>query len=477
MFLEMNGQRWQIFKGDSKDLLQRVEPGSVRLVFTSPPYNVGKEYEKRTDLHTYSSSMLSIIRLIPPLLKSDGYVCWQVGNHVSSGVITPLDMIFDELFAEVGLYLRRRLVWRVPHGLHSNRSFSGRYETVSVYSFPGKTLHEKFPLRHEWDSCLMDIPNVKSAHIERSLHPCQFPVEMVDRFVIGLTDEGDTVLDPFAGVGTTVISAVKNSRIGLGFEMVEKYVEHARCRLKKLEDGSLKMRCMYTEKTVSNTSDKRSIRPREWDQVVNPSLHAEDIYHSTWLLSTVQGPTRYFQSVDRETVDVIILSGSSIQDTDLIYNVLRPGGSICTLVNHSKEGFALRSDLVRDTRLSLKNRVVCWHASEPIYSSILWFTKSGKNPYYFDLDAVRVPSKYPGKCSAKTGKLSGNPLGKNPSNIWVCEDVSCGSMDGLCVCHFRRIIRALSPPGGAVIIHTSQPPRDSVLAGIASLKRNVTCIE
>jgi len=88
------------------------------------------------------------------------------------------------------------------------------------------------------------IPNVKSNHVEKTEHPCQFPVELIERLVLSLTNEGDWVLDPFLGTGTTVIAAIRHGRRGAGAETVPKYVELARQRIQQEMQGTLRTRPM-----------------------------------------------------------------------------------------------------------------------------------------------------------------------------------------------------------------------------------------
>jgi len=88
------------------------------------------------------------------------------------------------------------------------------------------------------------FPNVKNNHVEKTIHPCQFPVELVERLVLSLTDEGDRVFDPYMGVGSSIIAAVKHRRAGYGCDTVQEYVQIARDRLKKLRAGKLRTRPM-----------------------------------------------------------------------------------------------------------------------------------------------------------------------------------------------------------------------------------------
>jgi DNA modification methylase len=87
-----------------------------------------------------------------------------------------------------------------------------------------------------------DIPNVKSNHPEKSIHPCQFPVALIWRLILALTNEGDTVFDPFLGVGTTAIAAITRNRKAAGSETVKKYYDLACKRLRLAYEGKLKIR-------------------------------------------------------------------------------------------------------------------------------------------------------------------------------------------------------------------------------------------
>ena len=107
------------------------------LVVTSPPYDIGKEYEQRMPISEYYEWQRRIIRKIYVRLKDTGSLCWQVGNYVDNGKILPLDIELAPIFKELGMSLRNRIIWHFGHGLHSKKRFSGRYEVVMWY---GKAL-------------------------------------------------------------------------------------------------------------------------------------------------------------------------------------------------------------------------------------------------------------------------------------------------------------------------------------------------
>lgn len=253
--LPLGKHSYTLWDGDVVDLLSSFQRKSkFDLVVTSPPYNIGKEYEKRTNLKEYMGWQEDIISLIVPLMKPTGSICWQVGNYVQNGEIWPLDYEIAPIFKRLGLKLRNRLIWHYGHGLHSKKRFSGRYEVVLWFTktddykfnlddvrvpskYPSKR-HYKGPKVGEYsgnplgknpedvwtlEPTVWDIPNVKSNHIEKTEHPCQFPVGLVERLLLALTNKGDTVFDPFAGVSTTGVAAAIHKRKYLGCEIVNKY--------------------------------------------------------------------------------------------------------------------------------------------------------------------------------------------------------------------------------------------------------------
>ena len=257
-----------VYHGDCLELLKTIPDESLKLVVTSPPYNIGKEYEKRLKLESYLEQQAAVIRECVRCLSPDGSICWQVGNCVDNGAIIPLDTVLYPIFRELGLKLRNRIIWHFEHGLHCSRRFSGRYETIIWFTksdeytfnldpirvpqkYPGKK-YFKGPNAGKY-SCnplgknpgdFWVIPNVKSNHVEKSDHPCQFPVELIERLVLSMTNERDWVLDPFLGTGTSIIAAIRHNRRGAGAEIISRYIELAKNRIKQELAGTLRTRSM-----------------------------------------------------------------------------------------------------------------------------------------------------------------------------------------------------------------------------------------
>jgi len=116
-----------VYPGDCLDLLKSIPDESIQLVVTSPPYNIGKEYEKRLHLDVYLEQQEQVIAECARALSPKGSICWQVGNYVDRGAIIPLDTVLYPLFSRLGLRMRNRIIWHFEHGLLCSRRFSGRY--------------------------------------------------------------------------------------------------------------------------------------------------------------------------------------------------------------------------------------------------------------------------------------------------------------------------------------------------------------
>src|SRR5439155_23042012 len=86
------------------------------------------------------------------------------------------------------------------------------------------------------------IPNVKNNHVEKTTHPCQFPIEIPERLILALTHEGDLVVDPFLGVGTVAVAAVLHRRRVAGADIKPEYLAVAKQRITAARNGSLKRR-------------------------------------------------------------------------------------------------------------------------------------------------------------------------------------------------------------------------------------------
>ena len=200
------------------------------------------------------------------------------------------------------MFLRNRIIWHFGHGLHASKRFSGRYETILWFTkskeylfnldavrvpskYPGKRHYKgknkgkpsgnpqgKNPSDfweiaiNEWAKEVWEIPNVKANHPEKTLHPCQYPVELVERCVLALTNENDWVFDPFAGVGSSLIAAIKHNRKAMGCEKESEYIEIAHQRINSYFEGTLRTRPMGKPVYKPTGKEKVAQVPKEWQQ-------------------------------------------------------------------------------------------------------------------------------------------------------------------------------------------------------------------
>jgi len=284
-----------LFHGDRLDLLKMLPDRSVKLVVTSPPYNIGKEYEKRKDLDIYLSDQEATIKEAVRVLSDEGSLCWQVGNHIGKdGEVFPLDALIYQIGKKYGLKLRNRIIWHFGHGLHCTKRFSGRHETIVWFTksdnytfnldpvrvpqkYPGKKNFKKND-KYGTLSCnplgknpsdIWEIPNVKNNHPEKTEHPCQFPIELIERLVLSMTNEGDIVLDPYLGVGSALCAAVLHNRKGYGSDIFKKYLDIAEKRIKMAANGSLNRRLMGTPVYQPTSRTSLAKMPKEFLEIQN----------------------------------------------------------------------------------------------------------------------------------------------------------------------------------------------------------------
>lgn len=291
-----------IAEGDCAPVLKDLPDNTFKLIISSPPYNLDKDYEEQQALDEYLCWVGIILDELVRVLHEDGSLCWQVGNYVDAGEVYPLDILFYPQFKDRGLKLRNRVIWHFGHGLHAKKRFSGRYETLLWFTkgdqytfnldpvripskYPGKR-HYKGPNRgkpsgnplgknpsdfweivaRDWENCVWDIPNVKANHPEKTNHPCQFPIALIERCVLALTDKNDWVLDPFSGVGSALIASLMHSRRAMGCEKEPTYVSIAKERIREFYCGSLPYRHLGKPIHEPSGNEKVARRPNEWDE-------------------------------------------------------------------------------------------------------------------------------------------------------------------------------------------------------------------
>ncbi|QIL43167.1 site-specific DNA-methyltransferase [Acidovorax sp. HDW3] len=316
----------RIHLGDCRDALASVPDESVDLVVSSPPYNIGKEYEVKKALKPYLDEQTEVLRECYRVLKPTGSIFWQVGSYTHNGILVPLDVKFFPILEELGMQPRNRIVWVRQHGLHATKKFSGRHETILWFT---KSDDYKFDLDavrvpQKWQNkksfrgdnkgeltCNPDgknpgdvwvFQNIKHNHEEQTIHPAQFPEGLIARIMLATVPEGGVALDPYMGTGTVAVVARDHGRHFVGAELDPDYHRVAMRRLSGEPDENntfpnLKTLREYVRRTgkpiqnyrfdkqigkVASDGDSAKIYPEEYhaEQLVERLQHEADAFEA-----------------------------------------------------------------------------------------------------------------------------------------------------------------------------------------------------
>ena len=262
-----------LYAGDCLKLFKEIPNETIDLIITSPPYCMKKAYEDpNDDINTFKELHNKIFNDIYRVLKPGGSICWQIGYHVTDSSIVPLDYLVYDIFTSknaelcIPLILRNRIIWTFGHGLNSTQRFSGRHETILwftkgeeyLFNLDSVRVPQKYPGKRHYrgehkgelsgnplgknPADVWDIPNVKANHIEKTDHPCQFPVAIPQRLIRALTNEDGLVLDPFMGSGTSALASYIEGRRFIGSELQKNYYDISVNRIEEALKGNVSIR-------------------------------------------------------------------------------------------------------------------------------------------------------------------------------------------------------------------------------------------
>jgi adenine-specific DNA-methyltransferase len=250
------GSNWALYQGDSMELLSTLPESCLPLIVTSPPYNIGKSYEQVRDVGEYIDWCAEWIELIYRATAKDGALWLNLGYLAmpERAKAVPIPYL---LWDRVPFFLVQEIVWNYGAGVAARHSFSPRNEKFLWYvkdpenytfnlddvrdpdvKYPNQRKNGKLkcnPLGKN-PTDVWQIPKVTSgtnrASVERTPHPAQFPIAVVERIVRACSNLGDVILDPFMGSGSLAEAALQSGRKVIGFEIKPEYVELSSKRLK-----------------------------------------------------------------------------------------------------------------------------------------------------------------------------------------------------------------------------------------------------
>lgn len=270
-----------LWHGDGLEMVRAVGSGAtpIQLIFSSPPYGIGKAYEEVMPLQQYIAWQTEVLDECVRYLAPGGSIVWQVGTWVDRRrhAVYPLDVYLFPVLHALGLTPRNRIVWTSRHGHHATTRLSGRHETLLWFTkdatdgsyhfdlnavrvpqlYPGKRHYRGdkkgslsgHPLGKSPGDTWDDITPVKANHRERTGHPAQMPLALAERVILMTTRTGDLILDPFMGSGTTVVAAQRLHRRSAGADLNETYLGYGVERLGQLAAGTLPRLLSGAERT------------------------------------------------------------------------------------------------------------------------------------------------------------------------------------------------------------------------------------
>lgn len=233
--------------GDSRNMVH-IPDESVHLMITSPPYNVGKEYDDDLTLLDYKTLLTDVLRDTYRTLVEGGRACVNIAN-VGRTPYIPLHAHLVEIALDIGFQMRGEIIWDKGASAGSScawgswRSASNPvlrdvHEYILVFSkgaFKRQTIkNTKGVSSIERDDFLESTKSIwrfPAASATKANHPAPFPLELPRRLIQLYSFVGDLVLDPFMGSGTTAEAALLADRNYVGYEINPLYVERANARL------------------------------------------------------------------------------------------------------------------------------------------------------------------------------------------------------------------------------------------------------
>jgi site-specific DNA-methyltransferase (adenine-specific) len=230
----------------SSEVMDEIPDNSIHLMITSPPYNVGKEYDNDLTLDEYLELLGNVFGEVHRKLVTGGRACVNIAN-IGRKPYIPLHAMVTEIMLDIGFLMRGEIIWdKSASGggscawgswmSASNPVLRDYHEYILVFSkdsySKNKAQDKKDTIERddfiEWTRSVWTFPAVNAKRIG---HPAPFPVELPHRLINLYSYEGDVILDPFCGSGTTAIAAIQNNRKYVCYDISHDYIELAKNRI------------------------------------------------------------------------------------------------------------------------------------------------------------------------------------------------------------------------------------------------------
>lgn len=230
----------------SSEVMDEIPDESIHLMITSPPYNVGKEYDSDLTLEEYLSLLTTVFSEVYKKLVTGGRACINVAN-IGRKPYIPLHAMMMEIMLDLGFLMRGEIIWdKSASGggscawgswmSASNPVLRDYHEYILVFSKDSYSKNKKQIKKDtierddfiEWTRSVWTFPAINAKNIG---HPAPFPIELPHRLINLYSYKGDVILDPFAGSGTTAIAAIKNNRNYVCYDIKQEYVDLAEKRI------------------------------------------------------------------------------------------------------------------------------------------------------------------------------------------------------------------------------------------------------
>jgi len=232
----------------SSEKMEELPDNSVHLMVTSPPYNVGKEYDKDFTLEEYLEFLKRVWKEVYRVLVPGGRVCINIANLGRKPYI-PLHAFIIRDMLDIGFLMRGEIIWNKASSTSpstawgswcsaANPTLRDVHEYILIFSkgtFQRKNVNKRKSTisREEFLEFTKSVWTFPAVSAKEIGHPAPFPVELPYRCIQLYTYEGEVVLDPFMGSGQTAIAAIKAGRYYVGYDVEEEYVKLAEKRIKK----------------------------------------------------------------------------------------------------------------------------------------------------------------------------------------------------------------------------------------------------